>query len=552
MSLATPIRIGTRGSALALAQAAIVAETLGRHGIAHEVVVVETEGDRRAPDTAWGEGAFVTAIEKALADGRVDVAVHSAKDIPTDEDPALSIAAYLPREDASDALVLPSGSSSAGARSLDDLPAGSVIGTDSPRRTGFLRAVRPDLDVQPLHGNVDTRLRRLDEGTADALILASAGLIRLGRQERITQRLPVEQVPPAPGQGAIAVQVRAGDHSTAAVLAYVDHKPTRLAVEAERAFLHATGGGCRAPIGAFATIAGDQLSMICGFAAVDGSSSSFEHVAGLAGQSIQLARDAAARLVARRAGMVGGARFVVTRPKAEADEMVASLAEHGLIGVAVPAIEIEPVAAGRELDQLISHIAEFDWTIVTSVNGARAVLAAADRTGADLSRTRWAAVGRVTASVLRGAGVVRIWMPSRASGEALGDELPLDPGELTLVARGSLADDRLPRRLRERGAEVTEAVAYETREAPASSRDLLSNAITAGPLAGVILASPSAVRGILALAGTEYGATVLAATAVCIGPSTADAAREAGFGTVVQAEHQSASAVARLAAASVS
>src|SRR6266542_3458405 len=165
------IAIGSRGSALALAQARLVYEALEREGHASRVVIIETEGDRRAPDTAWGEGAFVAAIERALLDRRVDAAVHSAKDVPTDEDPRLAIGAYLPRADPRDTLVVRVG---AQARTIDDLPPGSRVGTDSPRRTGFLLARRPDLVFHALHGNVDTRLRRLDNGETDALVLACA------------------------------------------------------------------------------------------------------------------------------------------------------------------------------------------------------------------------------------------------------------------------------------------------------------------------------------------------------------------------------------------
>ncbi|MDQ3937729.1 MAG: hydroxymethylbilane synthase, partial [Chloroflexota bacterium] len=188
-SVERTIRIGTRGSALALAQAQLVADAVAASGWRHELVIVETEGDRRAPDTAWGEGAFVKSIEQALLEGRADIAVHSAKDVPTDEQPSLAICAYLRREDPRDALVV-AGAGAVGGATLDSLPPASVVGTDSPRRTGFLRAHRPDLTVRPLHGNVDTRLRRLDAGEVDALVLAVAGLIRLGRQDRIGERIP--------------------------------------------------------------------------------------------------------------------------------------------------------------------------------------------------------------------------------------------------------------------------------------------------------------------------------------------------------------------------
>jgi hydroxymethylbilane synthase len=261
------IRIGTRGSVLAMAQARLAAEALDHAGHAARLVEVETAGDRRAPDTAWGEGAFVKAIELAMLDGRIDLAVHSAKDVPTQEHPRLAIVAFLPRADARDALVVRHGAS----RSLDELPTGAVVGTDSPRRTAFLHARRSDLRVRPLHGNVDTRLRRLDDGEADALVLACAGLDRLGRADRIAQRIEPDVMPPAPGQGAIALQVRRDDERLVALVGSLDDAPTHVAVEAERALLRATGGGCRAPVGAYGAVGGSALSLLAGHAEPDGT-----------------------------------------------------------------------------------------------------------------------------------------------------------------------------------------------------------------------------------------------------------------------------------------
>src|SRR5665811_2121133 len=186
------LRLGTRGSALALAQSGTIADSLRALGVTVEMVTIRTAGDNRAPSTVWGEGAFVTALEAALLDGRIDVAVHSAKDGPTTQDPRLRIAAFPPREDPRDALVAADPSVT-----MDTLPRGARIGTDSPRRVAFLLAHRPDLRPHPLHGNVDTRLRRLAEGESDALVLAVAGLTRLGLAGRITQALPPEILPPA-------------------------------------------------------------------------------------------------------------------------------------------------------------------------------------------------------------------------------------------------------------------------------------------------------------------------------------------------------------------
>jgi hydroxymethylbilane synthase len=295
------IRIGTRGSALALVQARLAAESLEQAGYDSDLVILETEGDRRSPDTAWGEGAFVKAIEHALLAGRVDLAVHSAKDVPTDEDPRLVIGAYLERADARDALVTDVES----AASLASLPPGSRVGTDSPRRTGFLLAARPDLRVHPLHGNVDTRLRRLEAGEADGLILASAGLDRLGHAGRITERLDTALMPPAPGQGALALQVRADDTLLRAATAAIDHWPTRVAVESERAFLRASGGGCRSPIGAYAVVAGGRLTLLGGHARPDGTEAAIERASGPVAEAGAIARALSERFV--RDGMPIGA-----------------------------------------------------------------------------------------------------------------------------------------------------------------------------------------------------------------------------------------------------
>ena len=275
--MTSPIRIGTRGSTLAKIQAGLAAEALRRRGHEASLVIIETEGDRRRLDTAWGEGAFVKAIEVALLDGRIDLAVHSAKDVPTDEDGRLLIAAYLPRADPRDALV-----TAGGPATLHTLPPGSRVGTDSPRRTGFVRARRPDLVVHPLHGNVDSRLRRLDAGETDALVLACAGLDRLGRGDRAGERLDPEVVPPAPGQGALALQVRRDDERVGDATAGLDDRPTRIAVEAERALLMAAGGGCRAPVGALGEVRGEALLLLGGWADPNGAASATRILCGRA------------------------------------------------------------------------------------------------------------------------------------------------------------------------------------------------------------------------------------------------------------------------------
>lgn len=531
------LRLGTRGSRLAMAQAGIVEAALRAAGsTAVEIVTIETAGDRRRPDSAWGEGAFVAAIEEALRDGRVDVAIHSAKDVPTDEAADLAIAAYLPREDPRDALVVRAGDAT---RRLADLPAGARLGTDSPRRSGFVLARRGDLRVHPLSGNVDTRLRRLDGGETDALVLAVAGLVRLGLADRIAEIIDPAVIPPAPGQGAIAVQVRSGDEPARSAVAALDDGPTRRAVEAERAFLVASGGGCRAPIGALATVAGERIEMIGGWAAADGSATAFAADDGPADGGAALGHALAARLGTRRlvsgsppAGE-GPARVLVARPAGQATGLLAALGRAGIDAVAVPAIEISPVAAD-ELATAVVAAGPVDWTVVTSANGARAALGLIAGGGATAAGSRWAAVGAATRSVLDAGGVAVDHWPALAGADSLAAGLPIAAGDRILLLRGDLAGDELPAALRARGAVVHEVVAYRTTEAPAGSERLLREALEAGPFDAIVFSSGSTVRGLVALAPAASRPALLALPAVCIGPSTAAAARRAGFTSIVE------------------
>lgn len=527
------IEIGSRGSALALAQAGLVRDALGRAGHPSRVRIIETEGDRRAPDTAWGEGAFVAAIERALLAGDVDVAVHSAKDVPTDGDPRLRIAAYLPRADPRDALVV---RAEANVRGLADLPPNARVGTDSPRRTGFLLARRPDLAVHPLHGNVDTRLRRLDEGQTDALVLACAGLDRLGLGDRIAERLDPDVVPPAAGQGAIAVEIRSDDAPMLALLAAIDDRRTRLAVEAERAFLSASGGGCRAPIGALGSIADGQLDLLAGYATPDGRDSAIARRRGAAADGEALARDLAAQLTSRRAGpdrngsvaAPSARRVLVTRAADQADDVVSALGDAGLDPVLVPAIEIEIDPPGGHLDAAAGLFHTYGWVVVTSANGARAILGAATRVLTELGIPSWAAIGSATRAVLEREGIAVRFEPSRSTASAIAQELPVRPGDSVLVLRGDLAGDELAAGLRARGADVDDVIAYRTREAPEGSRVLLRRAVADGPIDAAVFTSGSTVRGLLAL-GRAESIDVLSLPCVCIGPDTAGAARAAGF-----------------------
>jgi hydroxymethylbilane synthase len=243
------IRIGTRGSLLATTQAGSIRDALIAAGHDAELVIVSTDGDRsQAPIADIGVGVFTAALREAIADGTVDMAVHSYKDLPTAPDPRFVIAAIPVREDARDALVARDG------MVLGELPTGSVIGTSSPRRTAQLRALGLGLEIRPLRGNLDTRLNRVSSGVLDAVVVARAGLARIGRLDAVTETLEPVQMLPAPAQGALAVECRAGDSGLAELLAELDDADTRAAVIAERTLLAELEAGCSAPVGAIAEV----------------------------------------------------------------------------------------------------------------------------------------------------------------------------------------------------------------------------------------------------------------------------------------------------------
>ncbi len=276
------VRIGTRSSELALRQARQVAAALDALGVASELVTYTTIGDRilDRPLSAIGEkGLFTAELETDLLSGRTDCAVHSLKDLPTADPSGLTLVALLEREDPRDALVT---GPSTSARSLHELPAGARVGTSSLRRRAQLRALRPDLEVCELRGNVGTRLRKIDAGEVDAALLAAAGLRRLGLADRIVALLDPPDWLSAPGQGAIAVQARTNDERMASVLRALDHAATRVSVTAERALLAALEGGCQVPIGAAMLPAShdDTRPVLHGvIAAVDGSAVVRGHIA---------------------------------------------------------------------------------------------------------------------------------------------------------------------------------------------------------------------------------------------------------------------------------
>jgi hydroxymethylbilane synthase len=263
------IRIGSRGSKLALWQANYVADALRGRGCDVEIVIIRTRGDQiqdRPLPSVGGKGLFTAEIEIALENTQVDLAVHSLKDLPTEIAPQFVLAAIPEREDPRDVLL------ALAPVTVGGLPNGAMIGTSSPRRQGQLLALRQDLHVQSLRGNVDTRIRKLEQGEADAIVLAAAGVNRLGLAELVREHIDPEHLCPCPGQGALAIECRRDDSATHEALAFLDNAPTRRAVEIERGVLAQLGGGCSIPVGVYCAPHGDGHRVWAAVCSADGRS----------------------------------------------------------------------------------------------------------------------------------------------------------------------------------------------------------------------------------------------------------------------------------------
>jgi hydroxymethylbilane synthase len=291
------IKIGTRGSALALKQAQ---ETRARLIAAHrlsagdfEIVVISTAGDRiqnQPLSEVGGKGLFTREIEEALVDGRIDLAVHSSKDMPTFLPEGLELSAFLEREDARDAFI------GRRVKRLADLPHGAVIGSSSLRRQALIKRIRPDIETVMFRGNVPTRLQKVEEGQVEGTLLALAGLNRLGLAEKASEILDIEAFPPAPGQGAIGIETRIGDERAAALLAPVNHAPTMAALACERAFLTVLDGSCRTPIAGHARIDGQGLSFHGMVLTPDGKEAHEVRRSGSVSDALRIGRDAGAAI----------------------------------------------------------------------------------------------------------------------------------------------------------------------------------------------------------------------------------------------------------------
>ena len=560
--------IGSRGSKLALWQARWVKSELERlhAGLGVEIEIIKTTGDKLTEASLaqiGGKGVFTKEIEEALLDGRVDLAVHSLKDLPTLLPAGLLLAAVTEREDVRDALVV--GPALVGeVRSLAGLPPGARVGTSSLRRAAQLRHLRPDLRVGELRGNVETRLRKLDEGAYDAIILAAAGLSRLGYGARVTERIAPEVMLSAVGQGALGIETRADDARTNALLGPLDHPPTRQAAEAERAVLRSLGGGCAVPIAALGMVAEDGgLVLEALVAEVGGGRLIRDRVSGPAARAEELGGQLARRLTAAGARELlpkigrplAGRRVIVTRAGGERDGLAEALAGLGAEIVACPTIEIREPEDWGGLDRAIGALCRYDWLILTSANGADFFLRRFDELGhrrGELDHLRVCAVGRKTAERAGREGLRVELVPESFTAEGLAAafvESQPTRGLRLLLPTSQLARDEIRPALAAVGAEVDVVVAYRTvlPEIPAAE---VARLIAEARADYVVFTSPSTVANLATLLGADDLAAPLAGVRVaCIGPVTAEAAGRHGLAVDVRPAEHTAEALAEALAA---
>jgi hydroxymethylbilane synthase len=508
-------------------QAQLAADALARRYSEHEFVLtpLTTHGDRhpslRLSDSSR-EGVFVKELEQALIDGRAELAVHSAKDLPTLETPGLVLAAFLPRADARDALI------ARPPATLSELAPGSRIGTGSPRRAAQVAAIRPDLRAVEIRGNVDTRLRRLAEGAVDGLILAVAGLERLGRLAEAHELLPFEVMLPAPGQGALVLQTLDGSDA-GRLAADIDDAATRRAVEAERVLLRRLGGGCLSALGAYAHVEGDDLTLEAVVLDADGRRAIRARARGRDDGGVvdevagRLEAQGAARLLMRSDLPLDGLRIMVTRADRQAAALVDALAALGAQPVRCPVIAIEPIAVDPAS---LQHLGNYDWLVLTSANGVERLHELLRDTGKGLpEHVQIAAIGPETAARAQEAGMTPALVPQRFIAEDLADALAaaMAPGARILLARAAGARDVLPEQLRTRGARVDVLETYRA-VPPADVRTRLAACLPGVDM--ITFTSSSTVRHFVE---AMPGALAEGVRIACIGPITAQTARDLGL-----------------------
>lgn len=552
------LTVGTRTSRLARWQTDHIVNLLQAAwpNLSCKVRPFVTKGDKtldKPLPEIGGKGLFTAELENALREGEIDIAVHSLKDLPVQNAPGLTLGAIVGRADVHDGLVAPD------SATLETLPPGAVVGTSSLRRQAQLLAQRPDLQVKSIRGNVGTRVRKALEGEDyDASVMAAAGLQRLDMAEVISQWLPLDVMLPAPGQGALGVQCRASDEQTLSLLAGINVETVRAATTAERHFLQALGGGCSAPIAAYATPTGEngELYMRALIASPDGQQ--IIRVAGKGADPFELGKRLAGEAKVQGADAIledvemnrpvqltaapsplAGKRVVVTRPEPQAPELANSIQSLGATPILFPTIAIHPMEDTDPLDEAIGRLADgmYDWVIFTSVNGVGIFWERLEALGQDVlifDGVRVGAIGPATGTALSQQGVEADYIPEEFVAEAIAEGLGDVSGQSILLPRAAIARKTLAEMLAEQGAKVEEVATYRTLPAE-PDWTALAELETADVFT---FTSSSTVRNFVKLVGGREAAARLTkgARIACIGPITAGTVAEMGMTADIVAE----------------
>lgn len=531
MSPTGSLIVGTRASQLALWQTNHVIAALQEAwpDLTCAVRTFSTTGDQildRPLPAIGGKGLFTEALENALRAGEIDIAVHSLKDLPVADPPGLTVGAVLSRADVRDILISRTGDT------LETLPQGAVVGTSSLRRQAQLLAARPDLQVRSIRGNVETRIRKVLDGEYDAAVLAAAGVTRLGLDQQGGELLPLGEMLPAPGQGALAVQCRAGDEAVFAALAAVNDESARAAVTAERSFLLALGGGCAVPVAAYARAenGGWRLDGLV----ADPAGAPLVRVSAYGADPLRLGQELAEQAELAGAGHIldrvkplRGRRIVITRSAAQAGSFADQLAALGAEPLLFPVITFVP----RDFEEVAGFLRALDryrWVVFTSANAVRFYFEVYDRLSDPPPLPKVAAVGQITADLLAQRGITPDYVPEVFTGEALALGLGDLTGQRILLPRALAGRPEIVQILREQGADVDDVPLYETVTAVPTAEAVAE--IRRG-IDAVTFTSPSSVRNfrkLLQEAGIDADEVLARVQTVCIGPSTAAQLEEFG------------------------
>ena len=502
-----------------------------------QVRTFDTVGDQTLDQplpAIGGKGLFTAELDNAIRHQEIDVAIHSLKDLPTTPEKGIVILPLLQREDPRDVLI------SSTESSLSELPAGAVVGTSSPRRQTQLLHLHPHLSVKSIRGNVPTRIDKVHTDAYDAVILAAAGVRRIGYQDRVTHWIPVEQMLPAPGQGVLAATCRKDDETTLRLLRALQDMSTVAPVTAERLLLANLGGGCSAPIAAFGQVLSNgDLELIGRVGSLDGKTVLTATATDICPTTVaqQVANDlfaqGAAELLPRAGGVVclmtsdrilsplHGKKVLVTRPTGQAAPMCELIRAHQAIPLSAPLIEtqrlIEPGTANLPLDSLD----DFDWLVFASSNAIRFFFELLGNRQIDTA-TRVACVGEKTAQVLRHIFREPDFVPQPFSSEALGEQMPLDGGTRVLIPGPLVSQDAFVERMQTRGFQVTRWPIYKTCFVTLS--ESIRNELESG-VDIVTFASPSAVDSFCEQV-PDYSALLAHSVVGCIGPMTNRRAQE--------------------------